>query len=147
MTEQDFKDIKFFTYKECAATGADMDSLSRELIKAFDGFRSSIGQRIKLVEGGLNSGGHSTKSYHYKSKAIDWCFAVFKVCTTEMVGKVIQYAAAFGFRGIGVYFNLETGYIGFHFDTRTQFTMWKAYKKRTKDSWSYSPLDIGTLFR
>lgn len=141
MIKADFKDLDFFTYKEVKDTGADMANLKKSFMIRFDNFRRALGLKIGLVINGLNSGNHMKNSMHYISEAIDWFLLDIKVDPYTLL-KIIHLAGAHGFNGVGVYLNHETGYIGFHFDTRTVPAFWTGIKSKTKDKWSYDKMGI-----
>jgi hypothetical protein len=87
-------------------------------------FRVAIGAPMLIHEGYATSG-HSTNSYHYKGRAVDFHF----IHDPATVRRVVVTAVKCGLHGIGIYPHWNRP--GFHLDDRhpDKFQMWKRNEK------------------
>ncbi len=90
------------------------------LIKLYK-FRVAMGSPMIIHEGYATSG-HSSNSYHYKGRAIDFHF---RQANPVFVRRLITTAVKCGLYGIGIYQHWNTP--GFHLDDRhpNKFQVWK----------------------
>ncbi|HID93310.1 MAG TPA: hypothetical protein EYP60_04350 [bacterium (Candidatus Stahlbacteria)] len=136
MTEMDFVlcKIKNFTSAEVRKTGADLKDVQVDTMVALQKLRKHLGRRIGLLYNGMTTGTHKAKE-HPQGLAVDW-FLYPK--DGKIQSKTIwQYAVMSGFRGVGIYYNIELKNYSFHTDLRSIPNFWGGVKKDTKDKWIY----------
>ena len=106
--------------------GKDMDM---ETVHRLDSLRGWVACPI-IITAGYDSQGHSSDSYHYKGKAVD-----FIICSDMAMREQWQYIKISGFNGIGVYpewkvdIRGKTFKGGFHLDTRDIPQVWRQVAK------------------
>jgi len=131
MKKEQCKDLKYFTYEEMTATGADIDDVKAVLMLSLDHFRKNIGTPVKLLKNGLTTGKHAKNSQHYLGGAADVYFRMWP----KTLNTVVELAADAGFSGICL--NGTNGkYVTIHLDLRA--LCW--YARRDKDTGKYVDL-------
>ena len=118
-------------YSDISKTGAIPEKINLCLFTKLQNFQEVIKNPFYIVKNGLNSGVHSSKSYHFKGLAVDIAF--FKDIDWYDVYKASLEAC---FKGVGIYWNGKKH--SFHFDCRPEYGFWKAFKK--DGIWIYSSL-------
>ena len=118
-----WNDVKWFSDSEFddrfhKNLGKDMDM---ETVHRLDSLRGWVACPI-IVTAGYDSQGHSSDSYHYKGKGID-----FIICTDMTLREQWQYIKISGFNGIGIYpeWTYKTFKGGWHCDTRDVPQVWR----------------------
>ena len=100
------------------------DGMQDEFLLSLYRFRVAIGiPMIIHVGGGFAVKGHSTKSMHYRGRAVDFHFGGN---TNISVRRAIVTAINSGLFGIGIYPEWKPK-LGFHLDSRSpyKFNVWK----------------------
>jgi len=122
-----WNDIKWFKAEEFddrhkINLGKDMDM---ETVHRLDSLRGWVACPI-IITAGYDSQGHSSDSYHYKGKAVD-----FIICSDMTMREQWRYIKISGFNGIGVYpdWKYEDFRGGWHCDTRDIPQVWRQVVK------------------
>jgi hypothetical protein len=139
MNRLEFKLIKHFKPEEITKTGCTLESVSYELIMAYDAFRDKLGHPVCFVKNGFTTGDHKSK-YHKSGEAGDSTIR----CVSNFQ-KIFKCALDAGFKGIGFYYNHNTASFSFHFDIGKDYRFWKGIKNVGSQVWEYSDLILGPL--
>lgn len=99
--EETWKKLRYFKKNSNSDNWGDPDKISDNLLLRLDDFRHWLGIPI-YVTGGVKSGGHSRKSFHYEENgacAVDIVIPSYHETSVDL----ILDATRFGFTGIGYY--------------------------------------------
>jgi hypothetical protein len=130
MIKSDFENITHFSYEELEAhylskgypkefAAEQIELIDEALIICLDLVREKI--KMPIIINSITDGVHSSKSWHYKGKAIDW-HPVKKGKASINYNRVFQACIDAGFLGVGwyPYWNRP----GFHTDLRSVAAFW-----------------------